>query len=91
MTEKNEKLEREEKEETVEKAEEEMIKEKPDLMRIGFRCEKAGGIVYAENVNHDFACPSCAAPLHYQSKPMSLTTTSDIKHEIRKVVELSKK
>jgi predicted RNA-binding Zn-ribbon protein involved in translation (DUF1610 family) len=61
------------------------------LFRIGFKCDKAGGMVHVENVGTSFKCPSCGSPMKYEHKQMRLTTTASIRHEVRKVVEVGKK
>jgi uncharacterized Fe-S cluster-containing radical SAM superfamily protein len=60
----------------------------PRSFRISFKCDKAGGMVTAENVGTRFECPFCKSPLKYEHGPVRLTTTSKIRHEVRKVVEL---
>lgn len=89
-----------EKKKSGKKVETTKTKEKPvgsvemkskQLFRIGFKCDKAGGMVQVENVGEKFKCPSCGSPMKYEHKQMRLTTTSNIRHEVRKVVEVGKK
>jgi hypothetical protein len=77
------------------KAEEKLVgdkKGKPkQLFRIGFKCEKAGGMVHVEGVETSFKCPSCDSPMQYEHQQMRLTSTSKIRHEVRKVVKVGEK
>ena len=79
--------------ETTQTSEKELGLKKPkkQLFRIGFKCEKAGGMVHVENVGTSFKCPACDSPMKYEHAQMRLTTTAPIRHEVRKVVEVGSK
>jgi transcription initiation factor IIE alpha subunit len=73
-----------------EKTEESQEKKAAQKFRIGFKCAQAGGMVYAESVGSEFECPVCKSPMKYEHNAMRLTSTADIRHEIRKVVEVNR-
>ena len=64
-------------------------KKKPkQLFRLKFKCAETGGLVSVDNVGTSFKCPVCASPMKYEHAPMRLTTTSGIRHEVMKVIEV---
>lgn len=64
-------------------------KKKPkQLFCLKFKCAQSGGLVSVDNVGASFKCPVCKSPMKYEHPQMRLTTTSKIRHEVLKVVEV---
>jgi len=58
--------------------------------RIGFKCGKAGGMVYHEPVEDGvpFKCPSCGSELTYTRVGRTFTSSGSVLHQLQKLVEI---